>query len=246
MLRFRPLTLTIPLLCLAFMGFGCKKQTSGFVYPLPLTTNTPSISPTTTPPVYVKDPKKPRDEEHGTDPNILLLRQVMKNLITAKSFRAKMTIPTDAGAMGGDIEFARGKGLHGVLTLPNQSTTEIYLVGQDILFRANTSSWSNLAFTPEGTRMAALFGSAFSLQGNGTTSTISDSATILTITDDPTGCKLYALNQPIIGTRSVEKIQICVKDNLPQYFKAATQAGDVQVSYRDFNQTIPIVSPIKK
>lgn len=243
MRRSRSLLFLVPIFFLVFAGFGCKKRTTGTLYPVPSISG--GVKATTTPPVYVKDPNKPKDQEPGLNPDIVTLRQVMKNLVAAQSFRAKMLIPTEEGQMNGDIEFARGKGLHGVLNLPNQSTTEIYLMGNDILFRANTSSWTNLAFTPEGVRMAALFSSAFSLQGAGTTSTISDSARMTSITDDPSGCKLYVFQQPVGGTGLTERVQICVKDNLPMFFRVRTQAGDVEVAYRDFNQKIDIIRPVK-
>lgn len=245
MSRPRSLLLVIPLFFLVFAGFGCKKRTTGTLYPVPSISGGGQTATTDVPPIYVKDPNKPKDQESGTHPDILTLRQVMKNLVAAQSFRAKMTIPTDGGIMNGEVEFARAKGLHGLLTLPNQSKTEIYLIGDDILFRANTSSWTNLAFTPEGTRLAALFGSAFSLQGSGTTSTISDSARINSVTDDPSGCKLYVFQQPVAGTGLRERVEICVKDNLPTFFRVGTQGGDVEVMYQDFNQQINIVSPIK-
>ena len=245
MLRSRSLLFALPFL-LVFVGFGCKKSSSGIIYPLPSAINTPISVSTTRPAPYVKDPKKPKDQETGTDAQILLLRQVMKNLVSARSFRAKMSVPTETGTMHGDIEFSRGQGLHGMLTLSDQSTTEIYLIGQDVLFRVNTSTWTNFAFTPEGTRLARLFGSAFSLQGYGTTSTISDSARITSVHEDPSGCTLYVFRQPVADTGSFEKIQICVKDHLPSFFRVATQVGNVEVHYRDFNQTIPIVYPRNK
>ncbi len=237
--------LAIPLLFLILTGFGCKTRTTGMTYPIPISITTPRAVSSTPPAIFIKDPKKPKDVEPGTSPDIILLRQVMKNLIAANSFRAMMSIPTENGTMQGDIEFSRGKGLHGLLKLPNQSSTEIYLVNQNVLFRANTSTWTNLAFTPEGTRLATLFGAAFSLQGTGTSSTISDSARILSTYDDPSGCKLYIFQQPIAESTGYEKIDICVKDNLPQFFRVATQSGNVEIHYRDFNEKIEIVSPIK-
>ena len=246
--RTRLPLLIAALLVLTASGFGCKKQDSFRGYIIPHSFTGGQVTSTVVaPPKYVKDPNKPKDVELGTDPSIILLRQVMKNLVSSTAFRADMTIPTAEGTLKGNIEFSRGKGLHGVLHLPSQATTEIYLVGRDILFRSNTSTWTNLAGTPEGIRMASLFGSAFSLQGEGGTSTtISDSVRMKSVTDDPAGCKLYVFEQPIIRTELYETTKICVKDNLPQYIRVATANGDISVDYRDFNTSIDIVSPIKR
>lgn len=245
--RTRFSLLLVSLCLLAFCGFGCKKQTGYRTYALPSSftdARVPTADSSAPPPATI-DPHKPKDVEHGTDPDIILLRQVMKNLMAASSFRANMTIPTDNGTLNGDIEFARGKGLHGVLHLPNQSTTEIYLVNQQILFRSGTSSWANLTNTTDGLRLASLFSSAFSLKADSTSTSISDSSRILNVSDDPSGCTLYTFEEPLLGTTSYETTKICVKDNLPQYFRIGTVNGDIVVTYRDFNTDIPVSSPLK-
>ncbi|MSR85068.1 hypothetical protein EXS71_01335 [Candidatus Uhrbacteria bacterium] len=229
---------------LTLFGFGCKKDTamnkaSINSFDQPATTSTQPIKKPTT-------PTQPTPAAPAPSSDILYLKQVMKNLLQVRSFRASMSVPSTDGTLTGEIEFVRQGGLHGTLNLPGQITSEVYLLGQDIFFRTGTSTWINLSAKPEGKKAAELFQSAFSLNADETSIPISNSARVLGISDDPQGCKLYTITQSKSDGSGPQQSQICVKNDLPVYLKAPGDQGIVQVSYRDFNTDIKLNPPSVK
>ncbi len=122
---------------------------------------------------------------------------------------------------------------------------EIYLIGSDIYFRSNTSTWQNLGSSNEGKQAIALFRSAFSLDSDGAAQVISDTARMQAITDDPEGCRLYSFTQYTPEGKKVG-IQMCVKDDLPTRLVSQTESGNVIITYKDFNQPIDILPPTTK
>ena len=224
---------------LVLFGFGCKKDR-------PITQPSIQINSSST---AIPSPKKPSTPTPippvatGPSAEVIYLRQVIKNLLQIRSFRASMIIPSSDGTVSGEIEFVRQVGLRGSLSLPGAISSEVYLMGQTIYFRSGTSSWINLSTKPEGQKAAELFQSAFSLNAEESSLPISDRAQILATSDDPLGCKLYTLTQPKSVGSGNQQSQICVKNDLPVYLKAPGDQGVVQVTYRDFNADIPLHPP---
>ncbi len=156
-----------------------------------------------------------------------------------------MIVPDPAGKITGEIEFVRQTGVHGTLHLPGPSTSEVYLIGSNIYFRTNTSSWVDLGSKPEGKKAADLFRSAFSLSDKNASLPISGSAQIISITEDPNPCKLYTFSQNTSDDQK-QKNEICVRDDLPIRLRTYTAQGVVEITYRDYNAPFDIVSPVKK
>lgn len=233
-------------------GFGCKKQPVPTFHPDLYKTVSSSASanaaPQNTnelPANFGHIPIPPEKADRYVPAEIVYLRQVLKNFANADSFRANMTFPSSDGITTGEIEYAKGKGLHGVLHIPGNNQTEVYLIGQDVFFRSNTSSWLNLVGTTEGTRTSLLFLSAFSIGSNASSTYISDSARIIDVKEQPSGCKMYNFTQYTVSATK-ETLHICVKDNLPTFVSVDTKNGGIDTSYRDYNTAIDIVSPVKK
>ncbi|MDO8617387.1 MAG: hypothetical protein Q7N87_00610 [Candidatus Uhrbacteria bacterium] len=229
------------LILLPLFGFGCKtdsnvKRPTTSVDRLPVVTQQPITKPPVTPP--------PPPSATATSPDILYLQQVMRNLLQVRSFRAAMMIPDPQGTVTGEIEFVRQTGLHGTLHLPLSITSEVYLIEKKIYFRTNTSTWVDLTATPDGQKAAELFRSAFSLSDKNTSLPVSGSAKMISITEDPSPCKLYTFLQNTSENQE-QKNEICVRNDLPIRLRTFTAQGVVEVTYRDYNAPFELVSPIK-
>ncbi len=239
--------LVILLLVFPLLGFGCKKDPvikPGTNYPVDAAypvVRKPSTDKTAATVTSTQNKTQPVTAPTKKDPDITYLQKVMENFDAANSFRATLSIPIKDGTATGSVELSRATGLHGKLAMPTNITTEIYLVGSDIFFRANTSTWENLTNTEEGKQLAELFRIAFSVDGSGSTA-IPDTAQIMGTGRDPSGCKLYVYTEPDRNGSN----QICVKDDLPVRVVSQMDYGNVEVYYRDFNQPITITAPVKK
>ena len=222
------------LLCgsLALFGFGCKKMPA----PKPFVNFENALASLP----RVTAPQLAATSTHAkpADPNIIYLRSVMKNFDKASSFRADVTIPSPQGNVTGNIEVVRATGLHGTLRFPQNRTTEIYLLGSDVFFRANTSTWSNLGATDEGKQVSSLVRAAFSLSDNESAAVLPDSARVVGTANDPSGCRLFLIASDQPGTT-----QICVKNELPIRLISPSPQGDVTANYRDFGKTITLTAP---
>lgn len=233
---------------LVLFGFGCKKSTpppGSIPAPLPTiptTTNLPTPPNEQQPkPIETSPQSTPRPEGY-VEPEITYLRQVMLNLSQAKSFKTAIAIPSDQGTATGNVEFVKQIGLHGTLTIPGGNQSEVYILGSDIYFRANTTTWSDLSRSPEAANIKNLFESSLSFTAG--TSTITGTARMISTKDDPSGCRLYTLSQYTSDENKVT-FQICVKDDLPAKIISQSSTGRIEVAFREYNQFIKLESPIK-
>ncbi|MBM3204454.1 hypothetical protein FJZ48_00520 [Candidatus Uhrbacteria bacterium] len=241
---------------LVLFGFGCKKSAPVGVVPEPIIhlqpVGTPVPLPKATPPssatpepkkpnVTTPSPQTPPAHDDYSDQQIIYLRKVMANLNSASSFRADLTIPSDDNVASGTIEFVRSVGLHGLLSIGGSLQAEVYIVGADVLFRSNTSTWTNIGNTTEGAQVKQLFQSTLS----GTDQagiTISETARFSPTKDDPSGCRLYSFTQYTPEGNKLP-LKVCVKNDLPVSISSPAAGGTVEIRYRDFNQWITISPP---
>ncbi len=237
----RPYLSFAALALLALSGFGCKKTSTtavilGRTNPLAQIADNKADAPT------LRVPQPTFNAVEAAD----YLRTVMRNFSQVRSFRASLKIPIGTSFATGQLE-SEGTKMHGKLQLPGPVTTELYLIEKDIWFRSGTSSWENLAGTAEGEQTANLLRNTFSLGGSSSpTSTIAENAVVTQITEDPSGCKLYVLNQPS-QEGGVETIALCVKNDLPNFLSAQTPDGKtVEVRYWDYNRAFNLYAPVKK
>lgn len=246
MISFRfPLFLGLSALLL-FSGFGCKKSPPPFK---PQSLDLRVLTPTQNNAAPHKNPVTESETQKITAsqiaPEIIYVRQILRNLTKTKSFRASMIIPTAQGTAKGEVEFSKDKGFHGTLQLPSGTSTEIYaLNGNTIYFRANTSSWINMSGTTEGKQAALLFQTAFSVTNDNADTQISDQAKFVSMSDDPEGCRSFSIDQSTVVTPQL--FELCVKNELPVRISLPVEQGRVEVRYRDYNQPIDIHVPTVK
>lgn len=171
------------------------------------------------------------------------MREALANLSRITSFRANLSIPTgEQTAIRGDLEVNRDGGWHGTLTVPGAPASELYVFGSDVYVRNGTSSWTNVGLTGEGARLATFFHSALAGDEERPTITILDSAKIVSVGDDPSGCILYTFSQAAADGTTITA-RICIADKLPTLIAVDTPTGPIEIRYRDFNQEITLWPP---
>ena len=231
--------LVAPLLAVALFGFGCKStdkpsdQVPNAVSPVDsgAKASVPVVNPT---PV-------------GVSPDVLYARQVLRNLSQANTFRASMIVPTATGRVSTNLDYNRDGGLYGSIEIPGENGTtqsaNLFANDTEIYFRQGTSSWQNLSNTEDGKNFQAVFQNAFNYQ-NRYQSTVADTATLTSKTDDPAaGCSRYAFTQPT-GNGGTQTFTLCVKADLPVYLTIDGPFGQIEVRYRDINGKVDVKRPV--
>ena len=231
--------LLAPLFAIALFGFGCK-NTDKPADQIPNAVSPVDANGRASVPV-------PETAPVGVSQDVLYARQVLRNLSQANTFRANMNVPTANGRVATNLDYSRTGGLYGSIEIPdtNGGTQNANLFANDteIWFRQGTSSWQNLSNTEDGKNFQAVFQNAFNYQ-NRYQSTVADTATLTSKTDDPSaGCTRYAFSQPT-GNGGTQAFTLCVKADLPVYLTIDGPFGQIEVRYRDINGKVDVKKPV--
>lgn len=236
----------IPCLALASFGFGCKEPT----YEANQATNwrgviqDPSPRPRAITALPPKQTQKLFDTVQPEAPELPLLRQALSNLANAKSFKATLTLPPAEGQTTptqGQLVFDRAKGFRGTITINPQVKSEVLVVDNQIYFRANTTTWQTITYTPDGDRLQAFFRVAFLDPNRPIKLLVSDSAKVLETKDDPRGCRRYVYTEAL-PSGDTAKTSLCIQDNFPVSIINEYAEGNTEVTYSDINQPVDIGS----
>lgn len=156
-----------------------------------------------------------------------------------------MVIPTASGTVKASADVNREQGIMGRLEVPSPQGTlssQIYMSGGTILFRQNTSTWSDISKTTEGEQFTQLFQNALAPNGTDVSRIVSDNTRTVETKEDATGCTLYTLSQVNESGKRMP-YQICLRNDLPSYISLQTTAGLLTVSYTDINGNVEIRRP---
>lgn len=233
--------LTFLLLVLSLSGFGCKPRTSptmtqSFLESDQLTTfATPNPEPVT--PTY----KSKKKGDRVTPPEVIEMRQTLRNLSEADRFRATLFIPAPEGKAKGELEYVRDQGFHGTLSINDQFISEIYSLKGQLYFRHGTSTWENLTNDESAKLAASGFEQALKLPDD-PSSALRDNTRVTKTENDPSGCKAYELWQ-INNNGDKETYRFCIKDGYPVSIIKKTRDGDLEIRYRDLDATIKLTAP---
>ena len=237
--RHRSFPIAILVLSLALVGFGCRR-------PGVNTASNTQVIPVKTETVTPFDPNTPRPvDQQGPSPEGLLARQALKNLSIAKTYRTTMIIPTASGTVKASADVNREQGVMGRLEIPNAQgmlSSDIYISGETIFFRQNTSTWTDISKTEEGKQFTTLFQNAIAPNEADISLIVSDNTRTIEIKEDASGCKLYVLNQ-VDETGTRVPYQICIRNDLPSYISIQTAAGILTTTYTDINGLVEIKRP---
>lgn len=240
--RSSRLGLVLCLLVLSASGFGCKKRerpnpAQSLLESSQLTTfATPNPEP---------EPVRYKSKEKGdriTPPEVLEMRQSLRNLSEADHFRATLSIPAPEGKAKGELEYVKNQGFHGTLFINDQFISELYSLNGQLYFRHATSSWENLTDNPNAKLAADAFREALRLPDN-PNGAIRDNTRITKTSNDPAGCKAYDFWQ-VNTSGEKETYRFCLKDGYPTSILKKTRDGDLEIRYRDLNADIKLVAPV--
>ncbi|MCE9585807.1 hypothetical protein K8R04_00625 [Candidatus Uhrbacteria bacterium] len=237
--RNRSFPIAILTISLALFGFGCRRPGSD------VPTNT-QVVPVVKEPVKAFDPNAPRPvDSEGPSTEGLLARQALKNLSTAKTYRTTMIIPTASGTVKASADVNREQGIMGRLEVPSAQgalSSEIFISNGTVLFRQNTSTWSDISKTEEGRQFTTLFENALAPDGTDVSRIVSDNTRTVEVKEDATGCTLYTLSQVNESGKRIP-YQICLRNDLPSYLSIQTAAGVLTVTYTDVNGQVVVKRP---
>jgi len=235
-------SLLIGVMALATMGLGCRPPVNN--RPIKTTFNDPI--PQEAPVPFDPNAPLPKDNESPSAEG-LMARNALQNLALAKTYRAKMTIPTSDGNIVSTIDVNRDQGLMGKMEMPNNGETlvaEIYISKDETLFRQGNTSWTNILETEEGRPLTELIQSSLASDEKNISRIVSDNTRTVEVKEDPSGCTLYTLSQVnSAGERLPYKI--CIKNDLPMYLTMNTDKGALRIDYSEINTSIEIKKPIK-
>lgn len=192
-----------------------------------------------------RDPNRVIDNKPDPSPEILYLRDVMRNLGRAETFRAKVDVPIQGGEADISIDFNNTIGMYGRLRIElddELTVSDIFMSDDQIHFRANTSTWTNISDTDDGRVLQALFQRVTS-PNRAAEKFVSEYAKVEQQTEHDSGCSLYAFKQYNELRARVETYQICVQDNLPRFVITESPFGEQRIDYSDINQFVDVVHP---
>lgn len=233
--------LIVLLLILTLSGFGCKKRTPTTVTDSLLQSGQLTTFATPNPEPEIPKYKSKEKGDRVTPPEVIEIRQTLRNLSEADHFRASLTIPAPEGKAQGELEYVRSQGFHGSLSINSQFISEVYSLNNQLYFRHGTSSWENLT-NDENAKMAASgFEQALKLPDD-PNSALRDNTRITKTEMDPSGCKAYELWQ-INTDGDKENYRFCIKDGYPVSIIKKTRDGDLEIRYRDLDTPITLTVP---
>lgn len=242
----RPIALFVPLALLSLWGFGCKEPgynqhpAANWRGVIQDTTPKPNTRPPASRPPTAN--KRLYDNERPLPPEVPILRQALRNLAGARSFRASLTLPPAEGQSQptkGEVSFHRDHGLRGSIVVTPDITSQLLIKDNRVYFRANTSTWQNITNTAEADRLQQFFLVAFPSEVRTNQVLVSDSARILEVTDDPAGCKRYTFDE-VMPNGEREQTILCIKNNLPTYIINQYVEGSTEVRYSNINEDVAI------
>jgi hypothetical protein len=230
------------LLVLTLSGFGCKKRPAGPSVTQSLL-ESDQLTAFATPNPEPERPKYKSKEkgDRGTPPEVVEMRQTLRNLGETDRFRATMIIPAAEGKATGELEYVKSQGFHGTLSINDRFISEIYKIDDQLYFRHGTSTWQNLTNDDNAKLAASGFEQALKLPDD-PAGAIRDNTRITKTENDPSGCKAYDFWQ-INNEGQKETYRFCIKNGYPVSIIKKTRDGDLEIRYRDINATITLTTP---
>lgn len=239
----RPFRYALPLVALALFGFGCKKPLIDASGAIPSANNNPAAQ---TVAVFTPEIRHDITTSRDFSREIGTIRQGLANLGQASSFHATLTLPSPSGQIEADLDFSRSQGMRGRIAMPGTSGTlsaEIYLNGDQILFKDGLKPWQDITKTDQGAKLAGVLKQAFAFdQAHPVPISIMDSAFIQSQSLDPSGCTLYDVIQSS-AQGEVQTYRACVAGDMTTGLDIDTASGLVRIRYTNINSDIKIEKP---
>ncbi len=223
----------------SLVGFGCKERVD-YSAVIPGGVRTPPPPP---PAPYVRRQLR----EEGPSPDLVFLRQTLKNLEKTRTYRLRIELPGHTEQGRGELLFSRERGVHASLSTSNV-TAEIYLNPYESFVRYSGQAWERLiSEEASGLRERIFRTFGFNQESGESLLTLSDSMKITSITDDPAGCKLYALERTYYTPeKQTQRLSICVDGSYPVRISSQGEDETAILRYDRFDDaTILATSPVQ-
>lgn len=220
-------------------GFGCRVRPLASLYS-PVTFPAKE-TPVVRPPPYVSK----KTSEDTASKEVVELRQILNNLAKTLSYHSRIIAPTSDGIATADLYYSKKNGIHGILRSVG-GDSQLFVHDRNVFVRYATSSWQDVSVNEEGETARTQLQQSLFVNDDGTSRfLLRDSAKILSTKDDPSGCKLYVIEQKFFSpSEYVQKIEICTQNSFPARIKSSSIDGSIEISYDRFNDdTILAVPP---
>ena len=222
----------------SLMGFGCRNRPLQN-YLVPGQASAPSAPIISTVP-YIK--KSTGDKK--ASPEIVLLRQVLSNLAKASSYHSHINSPMNNGNITAELFYSTQNGIQAVLHTDG-GDSQLYVHGPAVFVKYVTSTWQDVSHSDEGTSARTQLNQSLLVNTDGTSKLLlRDSAKVLSTTEDPSGCKLYVVEQKYYSPTTItQHFEICVQNTYPIRIKSVSADGTVEITYDHFNDPSILSTP---
>jgi len=240
-------SLTLVLGTVALLGLGCKSPQEKLEQRIQAAKEQAVATFGLHEAAPAEEPAEPRrDGLEGPDPSseIIYLRQVMRNLGRAETFRAVIDVPVQDGDADISVDYNKAVGLYGRMRIDvdNRLTiSDIFLSEDEIHFRMNTDAWTNITDSDEATVLRTLFQN-ITQPNQKAEEFVSKYAQMQERAEQP-NCTLYAFKQYNATRARVELYQVCVKGDLPVYVITDAPFGKQRIVYKDINNFVDVQHP---
>lgn len=230
------LSIFILILCLyAIVGAGCRTNnvTQNGLSPIPTSNGVQESL------VWLPPPPQEKDRNTRNREELLAAFEAFQHV---KSFRAKLDINGNDGAVKGRIDVTKPDRFRGLLQADKQ-TYEVIGVAETVYLRLPEGRWIPINSPSITESLTRAFRSAIDGNESLTKLPITDDAIVTKRVDMDRKCTRYetTLNPQDKATRTV--LGICIANELPILIEAKTGQGNVMIDYFDYNSVFTIERP---
>lgn len=219
-------------------GFGCRARP---LEQLPLIQRAPAEEA----PVIRREPYVSKKTGESTAAKeVVELRQILSNLAKTRSYHSHIMAPTSDGIATADLFYSQQNGTYGILHTEG-GDSHLFVHNGGVFVRYATSSWQDVSAGEEGEMARTQLKQSLFVNDDGTSRfLIRDSAKVISVKDDPSGCKRYSLEQKFYSPDEyVQKIEICVQNTFPIRMKSTSIEGAIEITYDRFNDDKILATP---
>lgn len=224
----------------SLFGFGCRER--------PLTDfqvpgQAASAKIDTPPPVRTPYVSKKKTEDTAAK-EVVELRQFLTNLSKVQSYHSRILAPVSAGIATADVYYSKVHGMHGILHT-DSGNSEIYVRDRAVFVRYASNTWEDVSFSDEAASVRNKIKQSLFVNEDGSSQfLIRDSAKVISVNDDPSGCKLYSLEQKFYAPEeNTQKLEICIKNTFPVRLKSSSADGSIEIMYDQLDDTSILAKP---
>lgn len=181
--------------------------------------------------------------ETENEKNLRELNEAISAFQEVKSFRAKLSIESDAEKIAGQINVLKPDRFHGVINLTGEKQSgEVIGIGNALYVKLVDQIWVQV----QSPTVAQAMSKAFQSTVDGDRAAIKQklpAGTVVTRGQDLLrACDKYQTSLADERKNAIE-LTVCVADGLPKFIRAGSDQGAVEIEYFDYNELFTIERP---